>query len=106
MKTPARTALLLFSIALAVRVVVALVTGTHGPPVEDERGYTLLAQSLAPEDRLDAAEDRVDQLPGLLTRDAAVGTVHHVDQVDLVHSPPPHPPTARAERTLATASEV
>ena len=38
---------LLFAVALAVRIAVGLWTGIGGPPVEDERGYTLLARSLA-----------------------------------------------------------
>ena len=47
MSKPARTAIVLFFLALAVRVALGAWTGMSGPPVEDERGYTLLAQSVA-----------------------------------------------------------
>lgn len=47
MRTVRGSILALFLIALAVRVAAALVTGIGGGPVEDERGYSLLAESLA-----------------------------------------------------------
>ena len=47
MPKPARTAFVLFLLALAVRIALGAWTGISGPPVEDERGYTLLAASVA-----------------------------------------------------------
>jgi hypothetical protein len=43
---PARTALLLFAVALAVRLAVGMWTGLTRPPVEDERGYVALAHAV------------------------------------------------------------
>jgi len=42
-----RTVLLLFLLGLSARVAWGLATGLSGAPVEDERGYALLARSLA-----------------------------------------------------------
>src|SRR5262245_52886491 len=46
-RTAARTMLLLFAAGLAVRAAWGIASGLAGPPVEDERGYALLARSLA-----------------------------------------------------------
>ncbi len=47
-----RTVVVLFVLALALRAVAALALGIDGPPVEDERGYRLLTQSVATGDGL------------------------------------------------------
>lgn len=46
-RSSARTLLLLFALGLAARLGWGLFAGLGGPPVEDERGYALLARSLA-----------------------------------------------------------
>jgi len=48
----ARSLLILFAVALAVRVAAAVAIGLDGPPLGDERGYALLAESLAAGDGL------------------------------------------------------
>ena len=52
MNRTVRTALLLFAVTLAVRLAVGVWTGLGREPVEDERGYVRLAQSVAEDHEL------------------------------------------------------
>lgn len=78
MPKPARTALLLFLLALAARVALGAWTGISGPPVEDERGYALLAASLA--------DGRGFELP-VPASDAPPRTSFRAPVVPLIYAP-------------------